>query len=160
MFMPGNPMLEGLLAAVAAQNPEVVANAASSAGIPPPSTMAGGMGNSMDSLGAFFPPQGMREGVAAAGADAGLGSWAPTVTPAQGVGPGNLMAPNSMLQGFKAPQAPSPVFNAGVSGAQKAPEGPSVQMGGQGAQGLNQLIMALMQRQGAGVGSLGQYIGG
>lgn len=164
-MMPGNPMLEGLLAAVAAQNPEVVANAAAEAGIPPPS-MAPGVAPGVGSTGSYMQPQGMvvpgAQETQLAAAGNGIGPWQTTVTPsAVPAGMQDNRDPLAGLAGFKAPQVDNkPIMSAGVSGAQKAPE---MSLGGATAanQQLNQLIQTLLARQQSPqVGSLGSFIGG
>lgn len=164
-MMPGNPMLEGLLASVAAQNPEVVANAAAAANIPPPS-MDGGMAPGVAPVGSFIQPQGVvvpgAENVAAAGGQGNIGPWATTVTPnAVPDGMQDNRDPLAGLAGFKAPQVDNkPIMSAGVSGAQKAPE-VTAGASSQQSQALQQLLMQMMQRQPAlGVGPLGSFIGG
>lgn len=160
-FMPGNPMLEGLLASVAAQNPEVVSSAAAAAGIPPPTNIPGivgaaGMGGG--DLGSLLNP--MPAGAAAPA----IGPWDTTVNPTA-----DLPVPNGMggnqnlwqgLAGFKAPEAQKPIMNAGVSGAQKAPEISGPAAGMQSNQALWQALQSLMQQRTAPVGPLGQFIGG
>jgi hypothetical protein len=164
-MMPGNPMLEGLLAVVAAQNPEVVANAAAEAGIPPPS-MAPGVAGGVGSVGSYMQPQGMvvpgAQETQLAAAGNGIGPWQTTVIPnAVPDGMQDNRDPLAGLAGFRAPQIDNrPIMNAGVSGAQKAPE---VSLAGSTAanQQLNQLLQVLLARQqGPQVGSLGSFIGG
>jgi hypothetical protein len=161
-MMPGNPMLEGLLAAVAAQNPEVVSSAAAAAGIPPP-TSAPGMGADMGSIGAFLQPMDPAAMQANPGA-AAIGPWSTEVNPAAGGAIPNGMGGNQNLWqglgGFKAPQAEKPIMSGGVSGAQKAPDGPSAAGGLQANQMMQQLMQQLLQRQQAPVMPLGQMIGG
>lgn len=103
-----NPMNSGLAAITMAQNPELAAQAAAEAGIPPPT----------------------------------LSGWDATVTPAGGLGSAiSGQDPLAMLKGFKAPEQPKPIMNAGVSGAQKAPE-----LGVKGGADLMTQMLAMLQQ--------------
>ena len=144
-----DPFKQALLSMFAANNPDLVAKIAAAHGIAPPNPTAPSTVN--PAVGAFMQPQ-------AAPADVGNPAAA---TPAAS-GAAN---PWSMLQGFKGPQTPAPIFSGGVSGAQKAPD---VNVAGQNAssQALMQLVQSLLgtgQPPPVGVrpvGGLGSYIGG
>jgi hypothetical protein len=156
--MAGNPFMESMLAAVAAQNPGVVANAAASAGIPPPPVSGSDpMGDPMGTLGNFITPS-------AGTGQAPTTGWDATVVPNTGMDPMQRATdPLAGLAGFKAPGVDTkPIMSGGVSGAQKAPDGATPQNGLQSAQLLQQMIMQMIQGQqgNAGVGTLGTYIGG
>lgn len=150
MMQVGNPFIEGLLSLIAAENPQLIAGAAQQLGIQAPT---GTGGNEMFDLGALFAP--------AAGStiipDATGQGWDATVMPAAGgMGGGDI---GQMLKGFKAPEQQKPIMNAGVSGAQKAPE-----IGGGAGRASTAMLMQLLQQaqpqQITQVPNLGALFGG
>ncbi len=139
----GNPFTDFLLGLVAQDNPSVVANAAANLGVPPPNPGGppafGNMFNPLPADGSF--PEGQIAPI--------MGMPAPGAAPATGPMPQggmNPMAALGILQGFKAPPpVAAPIFNAGVSGAQKAPE---VQASAAGGTNMLQLLKLLQSSGG------------
>src|SRR5690606_12477986 len=117
-----DPFTMGLLAISGAQNPGAFAQTMAQLGITPEGFMSQFNGlPSGDSLGGFITGSALQPATAAPATTTG---WEATVTPTAGAAPMGAAAPNplSLLQGVKTPEAPKPLMNAGVSGAQKAPE--------------------------------------
>lgn len=156
MPFPGstNPFSGALLAQLAANNPQLIAQVAAAHGIAPPTGQnpVNGMDFNQTPLGAFLTPS--------LSGDAGGAAPTPGVTPA-GQAASN---PWAAFQGFKGPQVPAPIMSGGVAGAQKAPDVSLGAVSGASNQ-LNTLIQSLMQSfqpQGAAVrpvGTLGSYLG-
>lgn len=148
----GNPFSMGLLAQLAAQNPQLISQVAAAHGIPPPGMGAAGAGAP---LGSFLDPAGLQ-----GGAPPTPGAVAPG---APGTGAAN---PWAALQGFKGPQVAQPIMSGGVAGAQKAPDpGQGISAPSMGPQ-LQQILQMLMGPGGGApqpvpaVGNLGSFING
>lgn len=131
-----NPMMMGPLAMTAWSNPDLFATAMASQGISPNAIgnpAAAGMGlDSMDPLAGFLTPS-------MAGPAAPDAAAAPAV--ADPAAAANPMAAMSGLAGVKAPASPAPIMNAGVSGAQKAPEMAVGQKGSAYQSAIAQLLL-------------------
>lgn len=127
-----DPFQMGLMTLAGAQNPELMSTMMASQGISPTAMGTGVPGTMMDGgLGALLQPQAVSPGMVP-------GASAPVAQPS------GLAA----LSGVKAPEAPKPIMNAGVSGGQKAPE-----MMVKGSSGGSQAIdMMMRQLMGAGAG--------
>jgi hypothetical protein len=152
-FQPGmaDPMGASALGSVAATNPSAVAAALASMGIPPPSPVAGDVNS-----GSFLDPMAFPQGVTTAlGGAPGFGQGGPAAL----AGPAGPGIPGlGPMAGVKAPPpVAAPIFNAGVSGSQKAPE-PSASAAG-GSQMLQ--LLSLLQKSGGPAATpakpLGQY---
>lgn len=135
-----NPFTDYLLGLVASDNPSLVASAGGALGVPPPSA------NGSVSFGNLFNPlpTGAAETPFPEGVFTGLGG-APGIgdsgIPQDRFAPASALAKIGSMAGVKAPGAvPAPIFNAGVSGSQKAPE---VQASAQGGQQMLQLLKML-----------------
>ncbi len=119
-------------------NPGIAAAALAASGVPPPSPVAGDV-----NLGSYFDPASFPEGITTAlGGQAG---FSPMGAPAN-AGPGASGIPGlGAMAGVKAPPpVAAPIFNAGVSGSQKAPE---LQSSAAGGQNMLQLL-SLLQKAG------------
>lgn len=150
MFDPFNM---GMMALTALNQPDVFSKAMSYTGVSPDGVMAGQAPGALtpgDPLGGFFT-----QNMGAAAPDAAPGAFAGSkVDPMQMLG---------ALGAVKAPPPTQPIFNAGVSGSQKAPE---VGVGGAakgGSAASNAILAAILgggRENPLTVPSLGAMLGG
>lgn len=151
-----DPMQMGLMSMMAAQQPETFAQAMAAAGQSPTS-----LGLAQPQAGA--PLGGLLGGLSSIAQNlpgAGLPAVQPPAAaamPPGAIAPGQTASPLSALQGVKAPQAPAPIMNAGVSGSEKAPTAKAVSgMSG----GSEAILRALLAGGGAGIPSLATLLSG
>ncbi len=153
-----NPLTDYLLGLVATDSPGTVAAGASSIGLSPPQPGGadagfGSLFNPLPGGGAAFP-EGVFTGM---GGAPGLNQVPLTGQPMPVPGQQMLQGLGSMA-GVKAPGAvPAPIFNAGVSGAQKAPEGSPAGAGASQMMGLLKLLQGSAGPAATPARSLGSY---
>lgn len=146
-----DPFQMGLMTLAGANNPELLSTAMASQGISP-SVMASGPNATnpfqANNLGALLQP----------------GQLPTPMSPEQAgmkdpaAQPGMAASGLGALSGVKAPEPIKPVFNAGVSGAQRAPE-VQVKAASGGSQAIDMLMRQLMGA-GAGVPNLATLLKG
>lgn len=149
--------LLGLLSLTGAQNPDLFAKVMASQGVSP--TQASGVpGTSLGTMPDVGGLGGLLAGQPAImPSAAATGASLENSTPAAAALSGRNIL--QALQAVKAPQAPAPIMNAGVSGSQKAPDLTAVKSTGS----ANATIMNLLANLGAAgsaVPSLGTLLKG